>query len=89
LSVLGSLTERRENLRADILNSPAHVFGDHRKCANYFCGKEDIPEEYTLPRLEKVGFWADIMKIVNNFEFRESRWQPAFERNHQWSGECQ
>ncbi|KAK5642243.1 hypothetical protein RI129_008410 [Pyrocoelia pectoralis] len=26
-----------ENLKRDILNGPAHIFGDHSNCANYFC----------------------------------------------------
>ncbi|KAK3922399.1 hypothetical protein KUF71_011868 [Frankliniella fusca] len=28
---------RVANLRADILNAPLHTFGDHDKCAEYFC----------------------------------------------------
>jgi hypothetical protein len=32
-----SFEQKTENLTNDILNAPAHIFGDHSKCAPYFC----------------------------------------------------
>ncbi|KAE8739266.1 hypothetical protein FOCC_FOCC015226, partial [Frankliniella occidentalis] len=34
---MGTLHERTQNLRKDILNVASHVFGDHKACADYFC----------------------------------------------------
>lgn len=33
----GSHEEKVASLRTDILNSIYHIFGDHSKCATYFC----------------------------------------------------
>lgn len=35
-----SLQQKIEYLKNDILNGPAHIFGEHSNCASYFCSKD-------------------------------------------------
>lgn len=49
-------------LREDIINAPFHVFGQHEKCASYFCDKED--EKNNVPILKPSGLFGKIMEIV-------------------------
>ena len=50
-----------KNLREDILNGGAHVFGCHSKCREYFCNKPD--EDNIFETLSPV-FKTKIMEII-------------------------
>ncbi|KAF4526690.1 hypothetical protein B566_EDAN010119, partial [Ephemera danica] len=41
-----------QNLRSDILNSIHHIFGDHKKCATYFCDGSKDGESNIVPDLQ-------------------------------------
>ncbi|XP_076655252.1 uncharacterized protein LOC143360365 [Halictus rubicundus] len=60
-------SQQIENLRADIINVPSHVFGEHKECQKlgYFCNspvKED--EENIVPELMRVGVYQRIQEIL-------------------------
>lgn len=58
--------EQVENLRRDCINIPHHVFGDHGKCAKYFCkGKLKENELNHVPLMKELGIFQ---KIENAFE---------------------
>lgn len=53
-------TEQVRSLRADIHNGPYHVFGDHSKCADYFCTKKDSAEENWVTPMKGSGLFQDV-----------------------------
>lgn len=56
-----------DELKKDILNGPAHVFGDHTRCPDraYFCKGPKDDEENMVPNLVHVGLWSDIVAANN------------------------
>lgn len=59
--------EKVENLRKDVENVANHVFGDHEKCATYFCtGQPKDGEINIVPELKKLGLFDSIQKILND-----------------------
>ena len=61
----GMAGEHIKNLRDDILNSPYHVFGEHAKCASYFCNGQKENEENLVPALQGLIIFPKVMEIVN------------------------
>lgn len=53
-----------EGLRHDIRNVPAHVYGNHEKCRNYFCTKLTNPDECYIDLLYKYGILSKIQAVV-------------------------
>lgn len=55
------------NLRKDIQNIPNHIFGDHTKCASYFCKPDKKNKETVnmIPTLKKDKTYEEIMKNLN------------------------
>lgn len=51
-------------LRTDILNSPSHVFGEHKSCAGYFCSDSKPGDVNRIPELKESGLYEEIMKPV-------------------------
>lgn len=54
-----------ENLRHDILNAPAHVFGCHDKCADYFCKKKDKNEPNIVSIMMKNKTFNSILDALS------------------------
>lgn len=54
-----------EGLRHDIRNVPAHVFGDHQKCRDYFCSKITNPDDCHVELLQKYGVLSKIQGVVD------------------------
>lgn len=55
--------EKERNLQSDIRNIARHVFGDHSRCAAYFCdGQPKQGEKNMVEELEKLGLfdWIDM-----------------------------
>lgn len=54
-------------LRNDIKNIPNHCFGDHTRCAAYFCKPENKTKETVnmVPTLKKDETFEEIMKNLN------------------------
>lgn len=73
--IVSAIKYRRQNkntenyLRNDILNSIDHVFGQHDKCASYFCDYKDKDKDNDVNYLEKIkstdsNFYSNIMQPV-------------------------
>ncbi|XP_063910990.1 uncharacterized protein LOC135128089 isoform X2 [Zophobas morio] len=60
----GSHEEKVASLRTDILNSIYHIFGDHSKCATYFCKDKDSANNY-IPDMTRTGLLQDIRIVLN------------------------
>lgn len=65
----GSLKTKADKLREDIINSPSHVFGEHKKCEEigYFCN--GVPKEGEINLVEDMkscGMYQKIMIAVNS-----------------------
>lgn len=39
------------NLKKDILNSPMHIFGDHKACESYYCTESRKTDENLIPKV--------------------------------------
>lgn len=50
-----------KDLEEDIRNGPYHVFGDHGRCASYFCKGPKQYEVNLVPDLISSGLWEDIL----------------------------
>lgn len=54
-------------LRHDIINCTSHVFGQHDRCADYFCkgtnGKQN--DVNLVPALVSANMWTPIQKLVD------------------------
>ena len=61
-----SQQEKIADVRQDLLNAPYHVFGQHSKCAKYFC-KSTKKETNFVPPLIEAGLFNKIMEIMNKF----------------------
>ncbi|XP_064465681.1 uncharacterized protein LOC135377293 [Ornithodoros turicata] len=65
-----SKQDQIRNLVADIRNGPLHVFGDHAKCAGYFCSGPKEGEVNHVPELRKCGLFNEILvamsRLANN-----------------------
>lgn len=61
----GSIFQKIQKLKADILNCPKHVFGDHGNCAKYFCKGRKGLETNLVPVLTTNNLWSGIMEIFN------------------------
>ena len=60
------ISQRVFQLKRDILNCPRHTFGDHTKCAAYFCNGKRKPFESNLVRtLQNVGLWSELMVLFD------------------------
>ncbi|CAG4973196.1 unnamed protein product [Colias eurytheme] len=54
-------SEKMENIKKDITNGPYHIFGDHSKCASYFCNDEIKKRtENMVPELKANGVFQKI-----------------------------
>lgn len=52
-------------LRADILNAPHHVFGDHEECAEYYCKKPRPANEINyIPELKEADAYKTLRGLV-------------------------
>lgn len=60
----GPLHTRIMMLRQDIENGPYHMFGQHDKCAEYFCDGPKANEENRIPELMACDFMQEILRIV-------------------------
>ncbi|XP_076279179.1 uncharacterized protein LOC143208585 [Lasioglossum baleicum] len=61
-----SIAEKIKRLHEDIVNVTSHVFGDHRRCARYFCdGSQKEDEVNIVPDLSNQGVYKKIQDIVN------------------------
>ncbi|KAF2890231.1 hypothetical protein ILUMI_15942, partial [Ignelater luminosus] len=43
-----TLSEKVALLKADILNGPSHIFGEHKNCSSYFCKDVNTTTSSTL-----------------------------------------
>lgn len=51
-------------LKRDITNTPSHVFGDHSKCASYFCQGPKENETNFTTIMRNSGLFLDILVII-------------------------
>ncbi|KAJ8879228.1 hypothetical protein PR048_019834 [Dryococelus australis] len=51
-------------LKADVYNSPLHIFGDHEHCDVYFCNGNNEGEINYVPGLKSCGLLQEIIKII-------------------------
>lgn len=56
--------ERITNLMRDILNSPHHMFGDHGKCATYFCTGPKQNEVNLIPKIKTTAPFVQLEKHI-------------------------
>ncbi|KAG8189246.1 hypothetical protein JTE90_013774 [Oedothorax gibbosus] len=63
-----AFSERVNNLRSDILNSIYHIFGDHRKCASYFCSKI-ASGKCLMDEIEGTELLYSLMSILNSIAY--------------------
>ena len=65
-------SDKCEKLRQDILNNPYHYFGQHDKCQEYFCRKQDEKDDNMVPLMKQSGLFDDIcfiiQRLANNSE---------------------
>lgn len=60
------LSEKMENIKNDIRNGPYHIFGDHTKCASYFCSDEiKQRSENIVPELMMQGMFQKVEDLAN------------------------
>lgn len=68
--IVSAIKYRRQNkntendLRSDILNSIDHVFGQHDKCASYFCDKVEDVNYLEKIKSTDSNFYSNIMQPV-------------------------
>jgi len=60
-----SLQQKVQLLKDDITNSVYHVFGQHDKCAAYFCKGAVAGETNFVPDLEKAGMLVEIRAALS------------------------
>lgn len=58
-------------LRDDLKNGPAHVFGEHSRCRDYFCAKKD--ETNLVPRLRELGLYPFILGCTEKLTRKAGR----------------
>ncbi|KAJ8888100.1 hypothetical protein PR048_007587 [Dryococelus australis] len=63
---------RIANLRNDIVNSVDHVFGDHQRCASYFCAGAKEGEANIIHLLNEHGLYQQTKSLAGNLS-RHSR----------------
>ncbi|KAJ8879628.1 hypothetical protein PR048_020236 [Dryococelus australis] len=51
-------------LKANVENSPLHIFGDQEHCDVYFCNGNNEGEINHFPELKSRGLLQEIMKII-------------------------
>ncbi|KAJ8726738.1 hypothetical protein PYW08_015135 [Mythimna loreyi] len=63
-------SEKMENIKNDITNGPYHIFGDHSKCASYFCSDEiKKRSENLVPELKLNGVFQKIEDLAYRLSF--------------------
>ncbi|KAJ6643034.1 hypothetical protein Bhyg_07990 [Pseudolycoriella hygida] len=56
------------SLEKDVLNAPAHYFGDHRNCATYYCDKTTALENIEMLNLLKSdGLFYEIQSLCQTY----------------------
>lgn len=50
--------------KQDVLNSPDHIFGEHKNCASYFCQGAKDGEINLVPELIECGLRNDIIRCL-------------------------
>lgn len=60
-----SKQQKITDLRNDILNAPLHVFGNHEKCASYFCDQNKGDKDYTV-QMRESGLLYKVMDVMDN-----------------------
>lgn len=63
---LEDLPNSVEVLEKDIRNGPNHVFGEHGRCANYFCLGPKEGEVNLVPQMQVCGLWDDLLVLNAN-----------------------
>ncbi|XP_022836891.1 uncharacterized protein LOC111364270, partial [Spodoptera litura] len=63
-------SEKMKNIKDDINNGPYHIFGDHSKCASYFCNDEIKKRtENMVPELKANGVFQKIEDLAHRLSF--------------------
>jgi len=69
---VASLDEKIKKLCDDIQNCPYHVFGEHQKCSNYFCGGPKQNEKIYISAMLECGLLDDILVCGNRLKHHAS-----------------
>lgn len=63
-----TLSEKLRNLENDAINAPAHYFGVHTDCGNYFCSKTTSPSALdNLDLLKEDGLYYELLNLSQVF----------------------
>lgn len=63
-------SDKMENIKNDITNGPYHIFGDHSKCASYFCNDEiKKRSENLVPELKVNGVFQKVEDLAHRLSF--------------------
>ncbi|CAG9132575.1 unnamed protein product [Plutella xylostella] len=58
--------QKMENIKNDIINGPYHIFGDHSKCASYFCTDAIKKQsENMVPELKVHGVFQQVEDLAH------------------------
>ncbi|KAJ8895683.1 hypothetical protein PR048_001019, partial [Dryococelus australis] len=72
-------------LKADVENSPLHIFGDHGHCDVYFYNGKKEGEINHVPELKSCGLLQEIMKIICGSVSRHYRKQTCCRKAHSYA----
>ncbi|KAL5244634.1 hypothetical protein ACI65C_012044 [Semiaphis heraclei] len=68
-------------LKADIVNGPNHVFGDHANCRRYFCQGPKKGEDNLVDELKRFEMWDDITYARNLLTYHTESLMYNFNNN--------
>ncbi|KAF2889299.1 hypothetical protein ILUMI_16874, partial [Ignelater luminosus] len=59
-----TLSEKVALLKADILNGPSHIFGEHKNCSSYFYKDVNTTTSSTLSDIKLTSLYDKLMSYV-------------------------
>lgn len=58
--------QKVRDLRADILNSPYHIFGEHARCQPYYCKGSKLEEKNLVPEMKQTGLFQILERLADD-----------------------